>query len=60
MDVAVEDRLAPWDIAALVPIVEEAGGRATAVDGTPPIQGPGLLTTNGVLHDALLAELAVL
>jgi histidinol-phosphatase len=60
VDVAVEDRLAPWDIAALVPIVEEAGGRATAVDGTPPIQGPGLLTTNGVLHDALLAELATL
>jgi histidinol-phosphatase len=60
VDVAVEDRLAPWDIAALVPIVEEAGGRATAVDGEPPIQGPGLLTTNGVLHDALLAELAAL
>jgi len=60
VDVAVEDRLAPWDIAALVPIVEEAGGRATAVDGTPPIQGPGLLTTNGVLHDALVAELATL
>ena len=60
VDVAVEDRLAPWDIAALVPIVEEAGGRATAVDGEPQLRGPGLVTTNGVVHDAVLAELAVL
>ena len=60
VDAAVEDRLAPWDIAALVPIVAEAGGRATGVDGRPPLVGPGLVTTNGILHDALLAELAAL
>ena len=26
-------------------------------DGTPPLDGPGLVTTNGILHDAVLAEL---
>jgi histidinol-phosphatase len=57
VDAAIEHSLRPWDIAALVPIVEEAGGRVTAVDGRPALVGPGLVTTNGVLHDAVLAEL---
>jgi histidinol-phosphatase len=55
VDAAIEHSLRAWDIAALLPIVEEAGGRATAVDGRPPLVGPGLVTTNGVLHDAVLA-----
>ena len=55
VDAAIEHSLRPWDIAALVPIVEEAGGRVTAVDGRPALVGPGLVTTNGVLHDAVLA-----
>jgi histidinol-phosphatase len=55
VDAAIEHSLRPWDIAALLPIVEEAGGRATAVDGRPPLVGPGLVTTNGVIHDAVLA-----
>ena len=54
---AIEHSLRPWDIAALLPIVAEAGGRTTAVDGWPPLVGPGLVTTNGVLHDAVLAAL---
>jgi histidinol-phosphatase len=57
VDAAIEHALEPWDIAALLPIVAEAGGRATAVDGRPPLVGPGLVTTNGVLHDAVLAAL---
>jgi histidinol-phosphatase len=56
VDAAIEHSLRPWDIAALLPIVAEAGGRASAVDGRPPLVGPGLVTTNGVLHDAVLAE----
>ena len=60
VDVSVEHALSPWDVAALVPIVREAGGRITDVDGNAPVGGRGLLTTNGVLHDAVLAELAAL
>ena len=47
-------RLRPWDIAALLlPIVEEASGRPPR-STRPPLVGPGLVTTNGVLHDAVL------
>lgn len=57
VDAAVEHELAPWDIAALVPIVEEAGGRCTDLTGADRIDGGSLLTTNGLLHEQLLAEL---
>jgi histidinol-phosphatase len=36
LDVAVDARLALWDFAPFVPLVEEAGGRVTALDGGPP------------------------
>jgi histidinol-phosphatase len=58
VDVAIEHTLAPWDIAALLPIVEEAGGRCTDVAGGSALGERGLLTTNAVLHDAVLAALA--
>jgi len=58
VDVAAEPQLAAWDIAALVPVVEEAGGRITGIDGGPALTaGAGALTTNGRLHDAVLARL---
>jgi histidinol-phosphatase len=57
VDVALQPKLAPWDVAALVPIVREAGGRITDLDGAAPVGGRGLLTTNAVLHDVVLADL---
>jgi len=57
IDVAAEFDLKPWDIAALAPIVEEAGGVFTSVAG---IRGPwhgSALATNGLLHDAVLEVL---
>jgi histidinol-phosphatase len=49
--------LALWDIAAPRLIVEEAGGRWTGLDGSSEI-GPGpALSTNGALHDEVLAVL---
>jgi len=35
-------------------IVEEAGGRFTALDGTPGSYGGNAASTNGRLHDAVL------
>lgn len=49
-DVAAEPVLNIWDVAALVPVIEEAGGQITAFDGSPLISGTGAVTTNGVLH----------
>jgi len=53
----LEPELALWDFAALVPIVEEAGGRVTTLEGAPPRHGGSVLTSNGVLHDDLVARL---
>jgi histidinol-phosphatase len=57
VDVAVEPQLGAWDMAALVPIVEEAGGRMTALDGSAPLDGGNAVSTNGLLHDAVLGML---
>ncbi len=54
-DVAAEPELNVWDIAALIPIVEEAGGRITGYDGSPALTAGSGLTTNGLLHDQVLA-----
>lgn len=58
VDVAAEPELALHDMAALVPIVTEAGGRFTSLDGEPGPHGPGAIATNGVLHDEVVARLA--
>jgi histidinol-phosphatase len=57
VDAAVDARLAPWDYSALVPIVEEAGGRVSTLDGGPPRPNEQVVTSNGLLHDELLALL---
>ena len=57
IDVATECGLQPYDMAALIPIVEEAGGRFTDING---LDGPWHGTacaTNGHLHDAVLSTL---
>lgn len=53
-----ERGLSPWDIAAGIVLVEEAGGRVTAYDQSPQILNSGrLLVTNGRIHDQLSREL---
>lgn len=57
-DVAFEDDLSIWDVAALEIIVTEAGGRMTTWDGSPVVGGDGsALTTNGLLHREFQARL---
>lgn len=51
-EIAIDVGLSPWDIAALVVVTEEAGGRATTLAGDPDIRGGSLLTTNGHLHES--------
>ena len=53
-----ERGLSPWDIAAGVVLLEEAGGRVTAYDqGSFDLYSGRILATNGQIHDALSAEL---
>lgn len=44
-----------WDLAAIQPIVEEAGGRFSDRDGRARAGSGTALSSNGHLHDALLA-----
>ncbi len=53
-EMMVEYGVHAWDVAALIPIVEEAGGRMTTWDGTSSIDRPDSLATNGKLHDKVL------
>jgi len=51
-----EERLHPWDIAAGVVIVAEAGGRTTGIDGNEiDVFGGHVIATNGRLHEAVLS-----
>jgi Archaeal fructose-1,6-bisphosphatase and related enzymes of inositol monophosphatase family len=54
-----ERGLSPWDIAAGIVLVREAGGKVTAYDGSPvDVYSGRLLASNGWLHAALQEELA--
>jgi histidinol-phosphatase len=54
VDVAIEPSLAVWDMAALDIIVREAGGSFTNTAGqNGPFGGSGV-STNGVLHNAVI------
>jgi myo-inositol-1(or 4)-monophosphatase len=52
-----EFNLNPWDTAAGVLIVEEAGGKVTRFDGSPfEINSRETVASNGLIHQALLRE----
>jgi myo-inositol-1(or 4)-monophosphatase len=54
-----ERGLSPWDMAAGIILVQEAGGKVTAYDNSPlKIESGRILATNGYLHDSLSQELS--
>jgi myo-inositol-1(or 4)-monophosphatase len=49
-----ERGLSPWDIAAGIVLVQEAGGQVSAYDGSPlEVMNGRLLATNGSIHGAM-------
>jgi histidinol-phosphatase len=46
--------VSPWDLAAIQPIVEEAGGRLTDFEGAARIDGGSAISSNGLLHQVLV------
>ena len=49
-----ERGIRPWDVAAGIVLVTEAGGKITAYDGSPLVIESGrILATNGVIHESL-------
>ena len=57
VDIAAEPELSLYDMAALVPVVSEAGGRFSSLAGEDGPDGGDALATNGLLHDEVLARL---
>jgi histidinol phosphatase-like enzyme (inositol monophosphatase family) len=56
-EVALDPIVNVWDCAALLPIIEEAGGRFTDWRGRRTIRGGEAVATNGRLHEEVLALL---
>jgi histidinol-phosphatase len=48
----------PWDLAAPLVIIEEAGGRFTTVTGERTIEGASSVASNGAIHAELLRRLS--
>lgn len=57
VDIAAEPDLKPWDLAPIDILVREAGGSFTNFDGRPGPHGVSALSTNGHLHETVLARL---
>jgi len=56
VDIVVEAGLKPHDVAALIPIIEGAGGRITTWDNKPALQGGRILATGDArVHKEALA-----
>ncbi len=58
VDASFEPEVSLWDLAALQPVVEEAGGRFSDLSGAATPDGGSVVCSNGLLHDAVLAGLA--
>jgi histidinol-phosphatase len=56
-DIMLDPRMNPWDCAALIPILQEAGGRFTDWRGRAVIDGGDAVSSNGALHQEVLSRL---
>lgn len=59
VDAMADPIVSPWDLAAVQIIVEEAGGLATTLGGERRYDGGSFLTSNGLLHGALLEAFSI-
>jgi histidinol-phosphatase len=57
-EIMIEHGVHVWDVAALLPIVEEAGGRFTNWNDERTIHSPDVIASNGLMHTPVLSLLA--
>ena len=57
-EAAIERDLKPWDVAAVLAVVEAAGGRMTSWTGGSSMATGEAVSTNGVLHGEVLGLLS--
>lgn len=53
-DIMLDPVMNVWDCAALLPILQEAGGRFTDWNGEPTIHGGNAISTNGALFEEVM------
>jgi histidinol-phosphatase len=58
VDVSIEPVVSIWDVAALVIVVEEAGGRYSGLGAESGPDAGSILCTNGLLHEGVLGRFA--
>ncbi|HVR41319.1 MAG TPA: histidinol-phosphatase [Thermoanaerobaculia bacterium] len=58
IEIAIEPTVSIWDMAPVQLIVEEAGGKFTDLRGNARFDGGSALSTNGLVHDAVLRRFA--
>ena len=56
-ELMVEHGVHIWDVAAIKPLIEEAGGRYSDWDGGTSIDRPDVIVSNGKLHEEALGFL---
>lgn len=56
-EIMVDSVINPWDVAPMLPILQEAGGQFTGWDGQATIWAKDAVATNGRLHDQVLGIL---
>jgi myo-inositol-1(or 4)-monophosphatase len=56
-DLMLDPKLGYWDVAAIVPVIEGAGGVATSWSGGDPLEEPSLIASAGRLHPIALSLL---
>ena len=57
-DIMLDPIMHLWDIVALIPVVEGAGGVITSWDGGAPLSGNGMIAANPTLHGQVLKALS--
>jgi histidinol-phosphatase len=58
LDVMIEPELSLWDVAALIPIIQESGGKITDMAGRPAGDKTSSIASNGLLHETVLTALS--
>jgi myo-inositol-1(or 4)-monophosphatase len=58
-DAMLDPQLSYWDVAAIVPVVEGAGGRVSSWSGGNPLKQPSLIAAGPGLHDTIIGQITL-
>jgi histidinol phosphatase-like enzyme (inositol monophosphatase family) len=58
IEAQVDPKMASWDAGPFLTIATEAGGKFTTLDGRATVHGGSGVSSNGLLHEVVLGELA--